>query len=51
MIYLEGVFVEPDHEAALRYYVKGAAKNNAFCFFELSRIHSEGVLVEKDSYL
>jgi len=42
MIYLEGVFVKPDPEKALDCYIRGAAKNNAYCFFELSRIYSEG---------
>ena len=51
MIYLEGVFVKPDADKAIDYYVRGAAKNNAFCFFELHRIHREGELVEADSYL
>ena len=42
MIYMEGVFVKPDPEKALDNYIRGAAKNNAFCFFELSRIYAEG---------
>ena len=40
MIYLEGVYVEKDVERGIDFYVRGAAKNNAFCFFELSRIYS-----------
>ena len=51
MIYLEGHFVKPDPERAIDHYIRGAAKNNAYCFFELSRLHMEGEHVEKDSYL
>ena len=51
MIYLEGIYVKTDSERAIDHYIKGAAKNNAFCFFELSRIYREGLLVEKDTYL
>jgi TPR repeat protein len=42
MIHYEGIYVRQDPELALDYYIKGAAKNNAFCFFELSRIYAEG---------
>lgn len=42
MIHYEGLFVKQDLELALDHYIKGAAKNNAFCFFELSRIYAEG---------
>ena len=51
MINLEGTFVKMDPEKAVDAYVRGAAKNNAFCFFELSRLYREGEHVEKDSYL
>ena len=51
MIYLEGVFVKQSPKKAIDYYIRGAAKNNAFCFFELSRLHKEGAYVEKDHYL
>ena len=49
-IYLEGIYVEKDTEKAIDLYVEGAAKNNAFCFFELSRIYA-GEVEEKDPYL
>ena len=51
MIYLEGIFVKIDADKAVDFYIRGAAKNNAFCFFELSRLHREGEIVERDSYL
>ena len=51
MIYLEGIYVKADPDTAIDHYIKGAARNNAFCFFELSRIYREGLLVEKDTYL
>ena len=52
MIYLEGVYVERDVERGIDFYVRGAAKNNAFCFFELSRIYSgESSEEERDRYL
>lgn len=38
-------------ERAIDLYVKGAAKNNAFCFFELSRIYSGEEGEERDPYL
>jgi TPR repeat protein len=44
MIYYEGHFVDHNAEMALDHYIRGAAKNNAFCYFELSRIYSEGRL-------
>ena len=51
MIYLEGVYVDKDVEKGIDFYVRGAAKNNAFCFFELSRIYSGQDGIDKDRYL
>lgn len=51
MIFYEGLWVEQDHERAMDHYIKGAAKNNAFCFFELSRIYDEGVVEAKNPAL
>lgn len=51
MIYLEGIFVTQNADKAVDFYIKGAAKNNAFCFFELSRLYREGEVVERDTYL
>ena len=48
---MEGSFVQYNTEKALDCYIRGAAKNNAFCFFELSRIYSEGEVVEKNPAL
>lgn len=42
MLYLGDEYVHRDIEKALDCYVRGAAKNNAYCFFELSRIYDEG---------
>lgn len=42
MIHYEGMYVRQDFQRALQHYIKGAARNNAFCFFELSRIYAEG---------
>lgn len=47
MIFYEGIFVDQDIERAMDHYIKGAAKNNAFCYFELSRIYDEGVYEQK----
>lgn len=51
MMYLEGLYVAQDPQKAIECYIKGAAKNNAYCFFELSRIYSEGELVERNPKL
>lgn len=52
MIHLEGIYVERDVEKAFDFYVEGAAKNNAYCFFELSRIYGEGEgHIKPDPYL
>ena len=40
MINLEGRFVAKDAVAAHSYFIEGAARNNAYCYFELSRIYS-----------
>ncbi len=48
MIYYEGIYIDHDPDIALNHYIRGAAKNNAFCFFELSRIYSEGIIVKKN---
>lgn len=36
MIYHEGIFVDQDIDKAVDCYVRGAAKNNAVCFYALS---------------
>lgn len=50
-MYLEGIYVKKDPSTALDYYIRGAAKNNAYCYFELSRIYGEGELVPQDKKL
>lgn len=53
LMHLEGIH-PVKHKSpmvALEYYIKGAAKNNAYCYFELSRIYGEGELVKKDEKL
>lgn len=39
MIHLEGRFVPGDVELAFNYFVEGASRNNAYCYYELSRIY------------
>ncbi len=46
LMYIEGIYVKKDTEEALNCYIKGASRNNAYCFFELSRIYGEGLIVE-----
>jgi len=41
MIHLEGRFVPGDTQLAFNYFVEGAARNNAYCYYELSRIYGE----------
>lgn len=48
MIYYEGTYVKKNTEKALDHYIRGAAQNNAFCFFELARIYAEGELEPKN---
>ena len=50
-VYMDGTWVTQDPDRAIECYVKGAAKNNAYCFFELSRHYREGVIVEQSNYL
>ena len=51
MINLEGTYVKPNVELAVENYVRGAAKNNAFCYFELSRLYAQDEVFDKDPYL
>lgn len=48
IIYLEGIYVPQDLDKAISFYIKGAAKNNSFCFFELSRVYAEGIEGSRD---
>ena len=48
MIYYEGIYIKKNTEKALDHYIKGAAQNNAFCFFELARIYAEGEIESKN---
>jgi len=41
MIHLEGRFVSRDAPLAFQYFIEGAARNNAYCFFELSRLYAD----------
>ena len=49
---LEGLYPirQKDPQTALD-YIKGAARNNAYCYFELSRIYGEGDIVKRDEKL
>jgi TPR repeat protein len=51
IMYIEGIYVKRDYLKAIDCYTKGAAKNNAYCFFELSRIYGEGEVIEKNPKL
>lgn len=51
MIYYEGTYVQHDPDIALDHYIRGAAKNNAFCYFELSRIYGEGIIAPRNPAL
>ena len=48
MIHYEGIYVKKNTEKALDHYIRGAAQNNAFCFFELARIYGEGDIEPKN---
>jgi hypothetical protein len=51
-MHLEGLKpAKKDPERALDFYIKGAARNNAYCYFELSRIYGEGEIVPRDERL
>lgn len=50
-MHLEGFHVKQDHAKAIDFFMMGAAKNNAYCFFELSRLFREGTLVPEDQRL
>ena len=51
LMHLECIYVKKDAHKAFDLYIKGAAKNNAYCFFELSRIYAEGEIADKDPKL
>jgi TPR repeat protein len=44
IMHMEGLYPvkTSDPLRAMQLYIKGAAKNNAFCYFELARIYGEG---------
>lgn len=42
IMYLEGYYVQIDIDKAIDCFIKGAAKGNAYCYFELSRMYGEG---------
>ena len=50
-MYNEGFYVKKNARKALECFIRGAAKNNAYCFFELSKLYYEGSVVEKDPRL
>ena len=50
-MHLEGIYVTKDFNKAIDCYIRGAAKNNAYCYFELSRIHGEGEVIERNPKL
>lgn len=50
-MHLEGFHVKKNILQAIYFFQMGAAKNNAYCFFELSRLYGEGELVDQDHKL
>lgn len=53
LMHLEGLYPvkHKDFTTAFDFYIYGASRNNAFCYFELSRIYGEGVFIPKDEKL
>ena len=50
-IELAGSIGHPNSEKAIDFFIRGAAKNDPYCFLVLSKIYAEGILVEKDTRL
>ncbi len=50
-IELAGSIGYPNSEKAIDFFIRGAAKNDPYCFLVLSKIYAEGILVEKDTRL
>jgi len=48
---IEGVLAKKDVETGIELMVKGAAKNNAYCYYYLSMLYNEGTIVEKNPRL
>ncbi len=48
---IEDSYPEKNTELGIEYLIRGAAYNNAYCFYYLSMLHNEGILVEKDPKL
>ena len=51
MMNLQGIHTEKNTEQGLEFLIRGAAKNNPYCYYYLAMLHSEGILVEKSSKL
>ena len=51
LIYHEGAMVKQDPQRAIDHYVKGAAKNNAWCYFALHDIYSRDEFVPYNEQL
>ena len=52
IMYLEGVNdVVKDYERGLECLYKGAAGNNAYCYYYLAMLHAEGKIVSRDPKL
>ena len=45
---IEGIYPKKNVELGLDYLIRGAAKNNAYCYYYLSMLYNEGKLIEKD---
>lgn len=48
---LEGIHLKQDPDLGIEYLIRGAAYNNAYCFYYLSMLYNEGVYVEKNAKL
>ena len=48
---LEGIHLKQDADLGIEYLIRGAAYNNAYCFYYLSMLYNEGTYVEKNPKL
>jgi TPR repeat protein len=48
---LEGVVAKKDVDGGVENFIKGAAKNNAYCYYYLSMLHHEGQLIQRNPKL
>jgi TPR repeat protein len=51
LMHIEGIYAVKSVEKGINYLERGAAMNNAYCFYYLSMLYNEGQLVEKNPTL